>query len=537
MSAVLVSGCLLVARAAIGVAGGSSPKASPPPAAVAVTASCPHDTVATRAGCVRGTVLGGVQAFLGIPYAAPPTGVRRWRPPEQPAAWSGVHDASQFGKACPQDTQPRGTTTVTTDEDCLTVNVWAPHTARPPRAVMVWIHGGGFTRGASSFPVYDGSQLAGDGDVVVVSLNYRLGALGFLSHPALSAEDSQHASGNYGLLDQVAALRWVAANISAFGGDPGNVTIFGESAGGESVCALMATPLAHGLFARAIIESAQCVGDKVVPPLRNAPHGESGEQQGLRVAAQLGCPGSGADAASCLRGKSAADIIQTTPGQLGFLGKGERYGLVIDGTTLTDSPGEMLTAGKLARVPVLLGTNSDEGTLFTAAAHMQGLTPFAYAAAVAKVFPGHAREVLAHYRPAAYRDSGAALAALITDYVFTCPARATARALQRFQSHVYRYRFSHVTQASASRHLGASHGDEIAFVFGTSPSPTDAERELSRTMRRYWSQFARTGEPSNEDAWPAYDPAQDPYLELDTAIEPHDGLSTATCDFLDAVAP
>jgi para-nitrobenzyl esterase len=490
--------------------------------------ACVKTDVVTHSGCVRGEP-GPVEVFRGIPYAAPPVGALRWKPPQPAASWKDVRSATAFGKACPQLDDTLGGK-LDTDEDCLTLNVWTPSRAGK-LPVMVWIHGGGLVQGGSSLPFYDGAHLAGDGKLVVVSFNYRLGPLGFLAHPALTAEDPHHASGNFGLLDQIAALHWVQDNIAAFGGDPARVTIFGESAGGESVCALMASPLAKGLFARGIIESAQCVG--YGKPLR-ALHEqkgktESGEAQGQRIATALGCSD-----LPCLRGKRADDIIHASPAAFGFLGKGEHYGFTVDGYALTDAPAALLEAGKLADVPMIVGTTADEATLFTAKIPMRG--PLAYNLVLKRIFADKAPAVAAQY-PAG-GNAKQAFDALVTDVVFTCPTRRAAKALRAHQGHVYRYVFAHVTDKARAKGMGASHGSEIPFVFGTVDHPTDAERTLAKTMLGYWAHFAQFGDPNGggAPAWSAYDAQADSYLELDTPIAAKRGLHAAGCDVLDGVA-
>jgi para-nitrobenzyl esterase len=491
--------------------------------------ACAKTDVVTHAGCVRGQS-GAIEAFRGIPYAAPPVGPLRWKPPRPAAPWKDVRSATAFGKACPQGDDTIGGK-LDWDEDCLTLNVWTPNrTGKLP--VMVWIHGGGLVQGGSSLPFYDGSHLAADGKLVVVSFNYRLGPLGFLALPALTAESPDHASGNFGLLDQIAALHWVQDNIAAFGGDPARVTIFGESAGGESVCALMASPLAKGLFGRGIIESAQCAGYGKALRALHEPKGktESGEAQGERIAKALGC----SDLA-CMRGKRADELIHASPAAFGFLGKGEHYGFTVDGHALADAPAALLEAGKLPEIPMLVGTTADEATLFTAKIPMRG--PLAYDLVVKRIFAANAPKVLAQY-PAA-GNAKQAFDALVTDVVFTCPTRRAAKAMRTKQSHVYRYVFAHVTDKARAKGMGASHGSEVPFVFGTlDSSATDGERKLARTMLGYWAHFAQFGDPNGggAPAWPAYDAASDAYLELDAPIAAKRGMHTAGCDVLDGVA-
>jgi para-nitrobenzyl esterase len=491
--------------------------------------ACVKTDVVTHSGCVRGQV-GTIEAFRGIPYAAPPVGPLRWKPPQPVAAWKDVVSATAFGKACPQLDNTIGGK-LDWDEDCLTLNVWTPNRAGK-LPVMVWIHGGGLVQGGSSLPFYDGSHLAADGKVVVVSFNYRLGPLGFLAHPALTAEDAHHASGNFGLLDQIAALHWVQDNVAAFGGDPARVTIFGESAGGESVCSLLASPLAKGLFARGIIESAQCVtyGKALRALHEQKGKAESGEAQGQRIATALGC----SDLA-CLRGKRPDELLNASPASFGFLGKGEHYGFTVDGHALTDAPAALLAAGKLPDIPMMVGTTADEATLFTAKIPMRG--PIAYNLVARRIFGDKAPAVLAQY-PAG-GDAKQAFDALVTDVVFTCPTRRAAKAFRAHQSHVYRYVFAHVTDKARAKGTGATHGSEIPFVFGTvDTAATDGEHKLSRTMLGYWAHFAQFGDPNGggAPAWPAYDAAADSYLELDVPITAKRGMRTAGCDVLDGVA-
>jgi para-nitrobenzyl esterase len=508
--------------------------AAPTAAAPTATSQC----VRTAAGCVRGVQDGGIEVFRGIPYAAPPVGPLRWKLPQQPAPWRGERDATKFGKSCPQTDNTLGGK-LDTDEDCLTLNVWTSHAdASAKLPVMLWIHGGSLNQGGSAQPTYNGARLAGQG-IVLVSINYRLGPLGFFAHPALSAEDAQHhVSGNLGLHDQVAALEWVKANIAAFGGDPRSVTIFGESAGGESVCALMASPLARGLFTRAIVESAECLapGTGLRELRESAGKLESAEAQGLRIAHTLGCDGDGAAAAACMRSKTPAELLRAGPPRFGFLAKGEQYTLTLDGYALSEAPAALLVAGKLANVPVIVGTTANEATLFSEKVRIPG--PFVYEGMIAKMFPGHARDVLAAYAPRSYPSAKQAYDALVTDLVFTCPARQESRGLRQHQPNVYRYLFSHVSEQLRSKGLGATHSAELPFVFGTVSSPSNVERGLATTMIGYWTQFAKTGDPNHASAphWPVYDASRDTYLELGDTIAAGNGLRSAGCDVLDAMS-
>ncbi|HEY5933963.1 MAG TPA: carboxylesterase/lipase family protein [Kofleriaceae bacterium] len=523
----------VVALALALVACRSGERAEPKPSPVAPqpvgprAQGCPSDAVMTTGGCVRGSAT----AYLGIPYAAPPIGALRWKLPQPVITWPGVRDATAFGRACPQLDSPLAK--LAWNEDCLTLNVWTK-SRTGKRPVMVWIHGGGLAQGGSAVPLYDGQHLAAGGDVVLVSANYRLGALGFLAHAALVAEDTaHHAAGNYGLHDQVAALQWVKRDIAAFGGDPTNVTIFGESAGAMSVCALMASPLARGLFAKAVIQSGACVdhGKKLRALGAAVGRSERAEDQGARVVKALGC--TGADALACMRGKRVEDILQALPAALGFLGKGEHFGFTVDRWAIPDSLAAMLGRGELANVPVMIGTTADEATLFTSKLRLA--RPAGYRMIVRRLFADATDRVLASYPPAPTPKQ--AFDTLVTDVVFTCPTRRAARAL-RERAPVYRFLFSHVTAGARAKGLGATHGSEIAFVFGTVATPTEDERALSRAMLGYWTRFARTGDPNAAGApsWPVYDAGADSYLELGP-IRARSGLRTVGCDLLDTLAP
>ncbi len=494
-------------------------------------AACPkgEHQVATTLGCVKGDVDGEISRFRGIPYAEPPVGALRWKPPQPMKPWTGVRDALQFGKSCVQKGSPL-TGELETDEDCLTLNVW---TSKPdPKAklpVMVWIHGGGLVNGSSSQSIYDGAKLASKG-VVVVSINYRLGAFGYLAHPALSAEDkAHHASGNQGLFDQLAALKWVQQNAAAFGGDPAKVTVFGESAGGLSVAALLSTPLSKGLFAHAVIESGSFVeASPRCRPLKGALEGapESAEDQGLRLQKALGC-----DDLACMRKKSAAEVLAALPGQAGFIGKGERFGLTVDQVALNETPRAALEAGHTLKVPAIVGTNGDEGTLFTIGVPLKRELGFNWV--VGKMFGASAARVKAAYPVKDYPSPKAAFDALVGDAVFTCPARTAARELSEHGSPVYRYLFAHVPGGNK---LGAFHGSEIAYVFGTLGTrqpPTDDEVRLSERMQSAWVRFAQTGDPNGQGlTWPKYG-KDDPYLRFETSTTVEHGLRTAQCDTLD----
>ena len=374
------------------------------------------------------------------------------------------------------------------------------------------------------------TYLADKGGVIVVTINYRLGQLGFVGHPALAAEQSGK-SGNYGLLDQIAALRWVQSNIARLGGDPGNVTVFGESAGALSTCALLASPRASGLFHRAAMESGGCPGygtyvrpEKTVATMAT----EGTEEQGIRYATALGC-GNDDGTLACMRAKSASEVLAALPGSAGVLSQAERYGFTVDGDALPDTPDARTASGSFNQVPVLLGTNADEGVIFVASLAIPG--DVAYSAYVHGAFPGSKGDaVLAQYPSASYPSAKAALAALVTDLVFACPARKKARDLAKEVANVYLYQFTEVPSYAAALGLGAFHGSEIDSVFGTlrdrtAGMATAEEITLSDAMLGYWSRFAKSGDPNGGDvAWPKYDLAGDASLVLATPVAATTGL-------------
>jgi len=473
--------------------------------------------VHTDRGTVAGMYSGDARAFLGIPYAAPPIGALRWRPPQPAARWSGVRQATQPGSACAQTGSPvSGVPATTTSEDCLYLNVYTPRHERGRRLpVMVWIHGGAFTGGTGSD--YDGAAIAAKGDVIVVTINYRLSAFGFLALPALDNEGGADSSGDFGLLDQQAALRWVQHNAAAFGGDARNVTEFGESAGAASVCANMASPPAAGLFARAIAESGCLI------PLTSR---QAGEVQGAALAASLGCADPAA-AAVCLRAKPAADILTAEGSQ--------SWSPTDGGPTLPLQPPQAFIAGRYNHVPLLQGTNHDEGRFFVALqfdAQGSPLTAAGYPGALAAIFgPTAVSFIAGEYPLADFASPDLALAAVQTDGEFACPALLADRLAAG--SGVYGYEFSDPSPPNflplhPTFPLGAAHSLELQYVFqrvplfDTVPSFTPAQLVLSDQIIRYWTAFAATGNPNGGNGnsrpapglapWPAFT-AQQPQIQ------------------------
>ncbi len=482
-------------------------------------------------GEIRGKTDAGVATYLGIPFAAPPIGTLRWKPPQPPAAWSGVRDCTQFGPACPQPAGLGGQRDVgKQDEDCLYLNVWTAARTGEKKPVMVWIHGGGCTTGAGSLPYYNGAALAKAG-VVLVTINYRLGPLGYLAHPLLSKESSEGVSGNYGHLDQIAALRWVRDNIAAFGGDPECVTIFGESAGALSVCRLMISPQAKGLFHRAIAQSGGAHGRNRHLRQRVG-RLDSMEDIGRQVAARLGCDKAD-DVLAAMRAKTPAELLAATDPSQGLFGKGIKFAPVVDGWTIPDDPGLMFERGRFHRVPMMLGTNADEGTMFLQ--QLPALRMIGYRLTVRVLFSEQADALLRLFPVARDEDVKGALNKLVTVGAFVWPAKEVAMSMAEHGGRAYLYHFTRVPPVDLARKLGAFHGLEIVYAFGNLREGAgfdQTDRKLSAEMMARWTRFAATGEPNGGamPAWPAYDLKGDRHMEFGDASAVKAGLYKEACD-------
>ena len=463
----------------------------------------PAPQVNAPAGAVRGTLDGNIRVFKGIPYAQPPVGPRRWKPPLPLARWTGVREATEFGPACYQP-PPRlsniyAAKPMPLSEDCLTLNVWTPANARNA-PVFFWIYGGALQSGASREPMYDGKRLAERG-VVVVSINYRLGVLGWLAHPELSAESTQGISGNYGLHDQIRALTWVKENIASFGGDAANVTIAGESAGALSVMYLMASPLAHGLFAKGILESAYMIS---TPALKSAVHGApSAEQAGITLMKQL--------KAADLAAMRALPAEQITAAAAGF-GYGP-WGAV-DGIVLPDQLVNVFDQGKQARVPLLAGFNSGEIRSLTPLAPPVPASAAAYETTIRERYGDLADAFLKLYPPDTLQES---IFATTRDALYSWTAERLVRKQSAVNVPAYLYLWDHGYPAADSAGLHAFHASELPYVFdtfdGTPPlwpknAHTPEEDAFASAVGDYWTSFARTGRPQAKNApdWPAYAP-------------------------------
>ena len=489
----------------------------------------------TEQGLVRGVATDTTVVFRGIPYAAPPVGALRWRPPQAPARRRDVLDATRFANHCPQIAGAFGQGSTT--EDCLFLNVWAPGPERGLglRPVMVWIHGGALVTGESDD--YDATRLVDQGDVIVVTINYRLGELGFLAHPALTAESPDQASGNYGLLDQQEALRWVRRNILLFGGDPGRVTIFGESAGGLSVHSQLASPGSAGLFQRAIVESGAY--QLTQPSLAAA------EAAGAAFATAAGCTD---QSAACLRGLSVAQVLAAQPG--GTTGASP----TIDHKFLTQSVGAAFASGQFNRVPILEGANHDEWRLFVGITELTTGAPLpavAYPAAIQATLGVPAAVVplfVAQYPLTSFASPSLALSALGSDGIFDCNARFVAQKVSQFVP-TFAYEFADPNAPQrflppVSFPYAAAHASEIQYVFDlpvTVPAPgLDADQQkLAATMVSYWTTFARTGQPSSRGvpAFPAYQASADVVQSLvPPRPAPETGFAAAhDCAFWDSL--
>ncbi|HEY6927883.1 MAG TPA: carboxylesterase family protein [Steroidobacteraceae bacterium] len=455
-------------------------------------------------GQVEGVPRDDVVAFKGIPFAAPPVGALRWHPPQPPRNWSGVRQADSYGPDCmqvpfPSDAAPLG---VKPAEDCLYVNVWLP--AKPPRGklpVFVWIYGGGFVNGGSSPAVYDGSQFARQG-VAFVSFNYRLGRFGFFAHPALTAEQPAGPWGNYAIMDQIAALQWVKRNIAAFGGDPDNVTICGESAGGISVHILMTSPAAAGLFNKAIVQSGGgrpgIFRDRA---LKGGP--ESAEALGIAFARKEGIEGEGPEALRELRELPADDLARnlnlasmSDPTYVG--------GPVVDGQIITANPAQLYAQGKGARLPMMVGATSQDIGFMQASSIGELLRQFGADANKARVV--YAVHDTDDVRLMAFRMGG--------DQMMIEPARHVARELAEHGQPVYEFRFSYVAESIRGQFggvMGAMHASDIPFAFDTVAAKygkdlTPGDAAAARAMNAYWVAFTKTGKPEapGQPAWPAY---------------------------------
>jgi para-nitrobenzyl esterase len=495
-------------------------------------------------GELQGVVADGVVSFKGIPFAAPPVGDLRWRPPQPPAKWTGVRQAAEFGADCMQGRfgpppgaragapPAQGTTPAAAppaaaaapavrapSEDCLYLNVWRPADAAARNLpVMVWIYGGGFTGGSSASPNTSGAGFATQG-VVLVAMNYRVGRFGFFAFPALSRERSDEMKGNYAYMDQIAALQWVRRNIGAFGGNPNNVTIFGFSAGGVSVHSMLASPKARGLFHKAIVESGGS-RDSVLTarPMRadgvDPNYPVSAETIGTQFARLMGIEGTDQAALTALRGLSAEEVLRGAPAQPGTNTPSYETTPILDGTLITETAETAYTARHQPRIPLLLGSNSAD----TAGNRVRARTKEEFFAR----YGSWSAEAKAAYDPDGTTELPTMVSRANDDFGQAEPARFAANAFAANGSPVYLYRFSYVqTSMREQMRAGAPHGGEIAYVFGTlsggrGGTPTAEDVNVSRMAQRYWVNFAKTGDRNGAGlpVWPRHVAGKDQIFDF-----------------------
>jgi para-nitrobenzyl esterase len=489
-------------------------------------------------GILQGALEEGVEYYKGIPFAAPPVGQLRWEAPQPAAPWQGVRDASEFVHDCMQASYPgdvaRPRTTLS--EDCLYLNVWRPAGGGAKLPVMVWIYGGAFTNGATSAKIYDGAEFAKDG-VILVSMNYRVGRFGFFGHPALTAANPNGLLGNYGYLDQMAALKWVKKNIAAFGGDPDNVTVFGESAGGLSIHTLLVSPLAAGLFNKAIIESGagrtKFAGIPVRQLSQDLPGVPSADSIGLAFAKTQKIEGTGADALAALRALPADDIVDGLSAVIVAKPSPTFSGPMQDGKILAGLADDLYKSGQFNRVPLMVGANSMDLGFNAWNSVDAALSPFG-------ADKEKARDV---YDPRGIEDTAVVAWNVMADKIMVEPARFAA---QEFSNHglpVYEYRFSYVSPAAVEALYkgpyalletsnpmfwrmmisNAGHGAEIPYVFNTLPSlfggrTTANDKLMAKIMHTFWVDFAKTGDPNKPGfsaaIWPAYTTQNDTLMNF-----------------------
>ena len=494
--------------------------------------------VMTQGGLVRGfpDPQTNTCVWRGIPYAEPPVGDLRWRPPQPVVTWQGIRPATQWAPRCVQkgimeavNVDPSGKMS----EDCLYLNIWRPK-QEGKFPVMVWIHGGGYTGGTANSPMYWGDRIANQGQVVLVSINYRLNIFGFLALPALQNEDPNQSTGNYGSMDQAMALKWVKNNIANFGGDPNNITIFGESAGGWSICTMLATPLAKGLFHKAILQSGGCEASANL---------EKGFKQGEEFARQLGCE---PDDLNCLRKIPAKKLLKVVGTELrGFIFVNHH-----DGYFLTNTPLAMIRSGKFNNVPLIAGSTRDEMSIVVSLEkEIRKAKPEQYKELMFKNFeitPEEADRVVELYPLSEYQNlPKKAYGQIATDAGLGCPTYLGLSSVAKFQNQVYYYRFDY-DNIYLGKKAGAVHSLELPFVFGTmdrvpwnallknsSPKVRSEMQELSRIMQGYWTNFAKTGNPNGPafPEWSIFKLDSQKLIIFDNEIKTDTFAKTQQCSF------
>ncbi len=503
--------------------------------AISALAFGANDSIRVEGGLISGAAADGVRIFKGIPFAAPPMGELRWKAPQPVVAWDGVRKCEAFGPECPQASYPTSSMYFSPpqkqSEDCLYLNVWTAARSGERRPVMVWIHGGALTRGSGANRVYDGTALAKKG-VVLVTINYRLGPLGYLAHPELTSESPQHSSGNYGVLDQIAALKWVQKNIAAFGGDSSRVTIFGESAGSWSVNILVATPLAKGLFHRAIGESGGQFGPGTYLK-EDRDKLPSAEKIGAAFAKAVG-----ASSLKELRALPAEKIIEV------FFNDAEgrkfRTQPIVDGWVLPDEIRTIFAQGKQNDIPVIVGSNANEMTTLTPPASVPR-TLEDYRKRIESQYGEMVKEFDAVYPVKTEADIANGYLGSARDTLFTLQMRTWARMTATGHSKAYLYSFSHVPPNPNSKYLGAYHASEIAYVFGNlnpeNRAYQDVDHKLAEILSSYWVNFATTGDPNAKGLprWIPYNRDAESYMDFGDVVQVRNHLLKEQLDFLEQV--
>jgi para-nitrobenzyl esterase len=462
-------------------------------------------------GNISGTSENGLQVYRGIPFAAPPVGDLRWKPPATVQPWDGVREAKNFSADPPQPGTSApipGVTSVNTSEDCLYLNVWTPANSSAEKLpVMVFFYGGAFGQVAGSTPAYNGTALAKQG-VVVVTTNYRIGALGFLAHPQLDNESPNNTSGNYGLLDQIAALQWVQRNIKAFGGDPSQVTIFGQSAGAESVLIHLVSPLSKGLFQQVIVESGTFWENGAIIDAEYSK--ADAEKLGEQYAQGLGY--TGPDAITQMRKLSAQDLINATnwPASSFQIVNTPHFEPTIDGWVLPDSLDNLFGLHRQSPVPLIIGTNADDGVTLSANANM---TVPEYQTFIQNRFGNDTAAVLAKYPANSTQEVQFQLSRIMTDYDFSDAAKFAAGSMADLNQSAYLYRYSY---ALPGQSLGAFHGSETLLLFRVLPKLDPVTTAVADNLVDLWTRFAKTGDPNGgmNVTWPKYTNQTGQYLDI-----------------------
>ncbi|MCB1690712.1 MAG: carboxylesterase family protein [Halioglobus sp.] len=501
--------------------------------------------VTVNSGTISGNQLRtGVLEFKGIPYAAAPVGKLRWKPPQPATPWENVRSAQKFGPPCPQpeDSSSPLFDSDTASEDCLYLNIWTPaKNASDKLPVMVWIHGGGFISDTASQDFYSGEKLALKG-VVFVNFNYRIGPLGFMAHPLLSKESGNNVSGNYGLLDQIAALEWVKENIASFGGDPNRVTLFGESAGGRSVAHLLVSPLAEGLFHGAIMESSSTY--RPIQHIREEWYGRPAmEKVGESIAKKLGSDQK-EDPIADMRSKSVEELFDVAKPRLPGMSvasqdddDGFPFEPIADGWVVPDDPADLFDQHKAQKVPVIVGSNADEGTLFLRKAFF--MTTNRARASIDAAYPKYGDKIASAYKlEADDTDPKQVLNLLSGDMNCAAPMRSIARNMVASGNKVWLYYFSYVRNDFLGKRLGAWHGSEIRFVMNSLDNGKSKveprDRVMAETISSYWTNFAKSGNPNGQGlpVWPSFTVASGDYLELNETVSAKTHLRKDTIDLV-----